>query len=127
MNLVHIIGNLGRDPELRSTQGNQKVTNFSVATTERWRDRTTGDLREQTEWHNVVCWGRQAEVAAQFLRKGSQVSVLGKLRTRKWEDAATKATKYRTEIQCDRLELLGKRAAESHDEADTDVSLAADG
>ena len=85
VNRVTLIGNLGRDPELRSTPGGTSVATFSVATSERWNDKD-GNQQERTEWHNVVAWGRQAEVCSQYLRKGSGVYIEGRLQTRSWED-----------------------------------------
>lgn len=80
------IGNLGRDPELRYTQDGQAVANFSMATTERWTDKNTGEKQERTEWHNIVVWGKLAELVAEYLHKGRQVFVSGPLQTRKWQD-----------------------------------------
>ncbi|MCA9561864.1 MAG: single-stranded DNA-binding protein [Myxococcales bacterium] len=81
-----LIGRLGRDPELRYTQGNQAVTTLRVATSENWKDKTSGERKEATEWHRVVVWGRQAENCNKFLAKGRQVYIEGTLRTREWED-----------------------------------------
>lgn len=108
VNKVILVGNLGRDPELRSTQSGQAVANFSLATSRRWRDRD-GNLQEQTEWHNVVCWGRQAEVAGQYLTKGKQIYVEGRLQTRSWEDRQSGEKRYRTEVVCDNFQMLGSR------------------
>ena len=107
INKVILIGNLGRDPETRYTQGGSPVTNFSVATSESWKDRQTGENQERTEWHNVVCFGRQAEVASQYLRKGSKVFIEGSLRTSSWEQDGQK--KYRTEIACRDFQMLDSR------------------
>jgi len=96
VNKVILVGNLGRDPERRSTPSGQQVATFSVATSRRWRDRD-GNKQEQTEWHNVVCWGRQAEVAGEYLKKGRQIYVEGRLQTRKWI-GRDKAEKSGTEI-----------------------------
>ena len=97
INKVILIGNLGRDPETRYTQGGGAVTNFSVATSESWRDRTTGENQERTEWHNVVCFARLAEIAGEYLRKGSKVYIEGKLETRKWQDQSGQ-DRYSTEV-----------------------------
>ena len=108
VNKAIIVGNLGRDPEMQEIRGGQVVTKFSVATTRKWRDRD-GERHEQTEWHNVVCWGRTAEVASQYLSKGRQVYVEGRLQTQSWEDKETGKKMYRTEIVADRLQMLGQR------------------
>jgi single-strand DNA-binding protein len=109
LNKVMLIGNLGRDPEVRSTPSGQQVANFSLATNRKWKDRD-GNLQEQTEWHNIVCWGRQAEIAAQYLTKGRQIFVEGRLQTRSWDDKQTGDKRYRTEIVCDNFQMLGTRA-----------------
>lgn len=109
LNKVMLIGNLGRDPEIRSTQSGQPVANFSLATNRRWTDRSTGQRQEQTEWHNIVCFGRQAEIAGQYLHKGRQIFVEGRLQTSSWDDRNTGEKKYRTEIICDNFQMLGQR------------------
>ena len=108
VNKVILVGNLGRDPERRSTPSGQQVATFSVATSRKWRDRD-GNRQEQTEWHTVVCWGRQAEVAGEYLRKGRQVYVEGRLQTRSWDDKQTGEKRYRTEVICDNFQMLGQR------------------
>ena len=108
LNKVMLIGNLGRDPEVRTTASGTPVANFSLATSRRWTDRD-GQRQEQTEWHNIVCWGRQAEIAGQYLTKGKQVFVEGRLQTRSWEDKNSGEKKYRTEIVCDNFQMLGRR------------------
>jgi single-strand DNA-binding protein len=108
VNKVILIGNLGRDPERRSTPSGQQVATFSVATSRRWRDRD-GNKQEHTEWHTVVCWGRQAEVAGEYLKKGRQVYVEGRLQTRSWDDKQTGEKRYRTEVVCDNFQMLGQR------------------
>lgn len=107
INKVILIGNLGRDPETRYSQGGSAVTNFSVATSESWRDRTTGENQERTEWHNVVCFARLAEIAGEYLRKGSKVYIEGSLRTSSWEQDGQK--RYRTEIMARELQMLDSR------------------
>ncbi len=97
VNKVILIGNLGRDPEIRTMQSGDKVANLSVATSETWNDRQTGERRERTEWHRVVIFGRVAEVAEQYLRKGSKVYVEGSLQTRKWQDQSGQ-DRYSTEV-----------------------------
>ena len=108
VNKVFLIGNLGRDPEVRSTPSGQPVATFSLATNRKWKDRE-GNRQEQTEWHNIVCWGRQAEVAGQYLSKGRQIFVEGRLQTRSWDDKQSGEKKYRTEIICDNFQMLGQR------------------
>lgn len=108
VNKVILVGNLGRDPEIRSTQSGQTVANFSLATSRRWRDQD-GNRQEQTEWHNIVVWGRQAEVAGQYLTKGKQIYVEGRLQTRSWDDRQTGEKRYRTEVVCENFQMLGQR------------------
>jgi len=107
INKVILIGNLGRDPETRYAQGGSAVTNFSVATTESWRDRQSGEQQERTEWHNVVCFARLAEIAGEYLKKGSKVYIEGSLRTSSWEQDGQK--KYRTEVMARDLQMLDSR------------------
>jgi single-strand DNA-binding protein len=108
VNKVIIVGNLGRDPETRTFPSGDKVTNVTIATTDRWKDKTTNEMKEATEWHRVVFNGRLAEIAGEYLRKGSQVYVEGSLRTRKWTDKDG-VEKYTTEIRADQMQMLGKR------------------
>jgi single-strand DNA-binding protein len=108
INKVILVGNLGRDPEVRTTPSGQPVAKFSVATTRRWKDRD-GNRQEATEWHNITCWGRQAEVAGQYLTKGRQIYVEGRLQTDSWEDRETGKKMYRTEIICENFQMLGQR------------------
>ena len=108
VNKVILVGNLGRDPELRSTPSGQQVASFSLATNRKWKDRE-GNRQEQTEWHNIVCWGRQAEIAGQYLTKGRQIFVEGRIQTQSWEDRQSGEKKYRTEIVCDNFQMLGQR------------------
>ncbi|MDY4712847.1 single-stranded DNA-binding protein, partial [Actinobacillus minor] len=108
INKVIIVGNLGNDPEMRTMPNGEAVANISVATSESWTDKNTGERREITEWHRIVFYRRQAEVAGQYLRKGSQVYVEGRLRTRKWQDQNGQ-DRYTTEIQGDVLQMLGSR------------------
>ncbi|XOV83395.1 MAG: single-stranded DNA-binding protein [bacterium] len=107
INKVILIGNLGRDPETRYAQNGSAVTNFSVATSETWRDKASGENQERTEWHNVVCFARLAEIAGEYLRKGSKVYIEGSLRTTSWEQDGQK--KYRTEIMARELQMLDGR------------------
>ena len=106
VNRVTIIGNLGKDPETRYAPSGDAVTNITVATTETWKDKATGEKREATEWHRVVFFGKLAEIAGQYLKKGSQVYLEGKLKTRKWQDKDG-ADRYTTEINADELKMLG--------------------
>jgi len=108
VNKVLIVGNLGRDPEMRTFPSGDQVANVTVATTDKWKDKQSGEMREATEWHRVVFNGRLAEIAGQYLRKGSQVYVEGSLRTRKWTDQAG-VEKYSTEIRADNMQMLGGR------------------
>lgn len=86
LNRVSLLGRLGRDPEIRTTQSGEKVASFSIATGEQWKDKNTGEKKERTEWHSIVVWGALARVAEQYLRKGARVLVEGQMRTRKWQD-----------------------------------------
>lgn len=106
LNLVQLIGNLGRDPETRYTPGGSSVTNISLGTTEHWNDKTSGEKKEATEWHRVVFFGKLAEVAGEYLKKGSLVYVAGKVKTRKWQDKDGR-DRYTTEIIADSLQMLG--------------------
>ena len=108
INKVILIGNLGQDPKVRSTQSGQAVTTFSMATSRRWKN-AEGEPQEHTEWHNVVCFGRVGEVAGQYLAKGRQVYVEGRLQTRSWEDQVSRTTRFVTEIVCENLQMLGQR------------------
>lgn len=107
INKVILVGNLGRDPETRYSQGGSAVTNFSIATSDSWRDKQSGEQQERTEWHNVVCFARLAEIAGEYLRKGSKVYIEGSLRTSSWEKDGEK--KYRTEIMARDLQMLDSR------------------
>ena len=109
INKVILVGNLGADPETRYTASGSAVTNIRLATTESWRDRQSGDRQEKTEWHRVVFFNRLAEVAGEYLRKGSQVYVEGKIQTRKWQDQSGQ-DRYTTEIVANEMQMLGGRA-----------------
>jgi single-strand DNA-binding protein len=108
VNKVILIGNLGRDPETRYLPSGDAVTNISVATTEKWRDKG-GEQQEHTEWHRVAFFGKTAEIAGEYLKKGSPVYVEGRIRTRKWQDKESGQDRYSTEIVADRMQLLGSR------------------
>ena len=108
VNRVIIIGNLGKDPETRYAPSGDAICNVTVATTDTWKDKASGERKEQTEWHRVVFFGRLAEIAGQYLKKGSQVYVEGSLRTRKWTDKDGQE-RYTTEIRADEMKMLGSR------------------
>jgi single-strand DNA-binding protein len=108
VNKVIIVGNLGADPETRYTPGGDAVTNIRVATTDKWKDKTSGEMKEATEWHRISFFGRLAEVAGEYLKKGSQVYVEGSLRTRKWQDKDGQ-DRYSTDIRGDVMQMLGRR------------------
>ena len=106
VNKAIILGNLGRDPEMRYTQSNTAVCNFTVATTDQWSDRN-GEKQERTEWHRVVAWGRLGEICGQYLQKGKQVYIEGRIQTREWEDQNGQK-KYTTEIVAQTMQMLGR-------------------
>lgn len=108
VNKVIVVGNLGRDPETRYMPSGDAMTNIAVATTDKWKDKTTGEQKEATEWHRIAFFGKLAEIAGQYLKKGSQVYIEGKLRTRKWTDKDG-IEKYTTEIIADSMQMLGSR------------------
>ena len=109
VNKVILVGNLGNDPETRSFPDGGAITNISIATSESWKDRQTGQQQERTEWHRVTFRGRLAEVAAQYLKKGSKVYIEGSLQTRKWQDKATGQDRYSTEINAREMQMLDSR------------------
>ena len=110
LNKAMLIGNVGRDPEVRYLEGNNgaKVATFTLATTERYRDRN-GETRENTEWHNIVAWRNTADVVERYVRKGTQLYIEGRIRTRSWDDQSGNK-RYTTEIIADTLQLLGKKS-----------------
>ncbi|MCC7331179.1 MAG: single-stranded DNA-binding protein [Flavobacteriales bacterium] len=108
VNKVILLGNLGKDPEVKYLEGGVPVGNFTLATSENYKDKTTGEKRTITEWHNIVVWRGLAEITEKFLKKGSQVYVEGKLRTKQWQDKDGN-TRYTTEIIAESLQLTGKR------------------
>ena len=108
VNKVIIVGNLGKDPEVRYTPNGDSVTNVTIATTDTWKDKGTGEKKEATEWHRVVFFGKLAEIAGQYLKKGRQVYVEGALRTRKWTDKEGHE-RYTTEIVANEMKMLGSR------------------
>jgi single-strand DNA-binding protein len=108
VNKVIIVGNLGADPETRYTPGGDAITNIRVATTDKWKDKASGEMKEATEWHRIAFFGRLAEVAGEYLKKGSQVYIEGSLRTRKWQDKDGQ-DRYSTDIRADVMQMLGRR------------------
>ena len=108
VNKVILIGNLGRDPETRYLPSGDAVCNISIATTEKWKDKASGEMKEATEWHRVAFFGKLAEIAGEYLKKGSQVYVEGRLQTRKWQDKDGQ-DKYSTEIVANQMQMLGSR------------------
>jgi single-strand DNA-binding protein len=108
VNKVILVGNLGADPETRYMPSGDAITNIRIATTDRWKDKASGEMKEATEWHRIAFFGRLAEIAGQYLKKGSQVYVEGRIRTRKWQDKDGQ-DRYSTEIVADAMQLLGKR------------------
>lgn len=112
VNKVILVGNLGRDPEVRYSPDGAAICNVSLATTSTWKDRSTGERREETEWHRVVFYNRLAEIAGEYLRKGRSIYVEGRIRTRKWQDKDTGQDRYSTEIIGDQMQMLGGRGDE---------------
>ena len=108
VNKVIVVGNLGADPETRFLPSGEAVTNIRVATTDKWKDKASGEMKEATEWHRISFFGRLAEIAGEYLKKGSQVYVEGSLRTRKWQDNDGQ-DRYSTEIRADVMQMLGRR------------------
>lgn len=108
VNKVILVGNLGRDPEVRYAASGSAIANVTMATTDSWKDRQSGDRQERTEWHRVVFFGRLAEIVSEYLKKGSQVYVEGRLQTRKWQDQSG-TDRYTTEIVANEMQMLGSR------------------
>jgi len=106
INKVILVGNLGNDPDVRYTAGGAAISNISIATSESWKDKESGEMQEKTEWHRVVFFGKLAEIVAEYLKKGSQVYVEGRLQTRKWQDKDGH-DKYTTEIVANEMQMLG--------------------
>ncbi|OGF14653.1 MAG: single-stranded DNA-binding protein [Candidatus Eisenbacteria bacterium RBG_16_71_46] len=124
VNKVILVGNLGANPELRHTQGGQTVANLRLATTERWTDRS-GQKQEATEWHRVVVWGKQAEIVGQYLTKGRQVYIEGRIRTRSWQDQQGQK-RFTTEIVAQNVQMLGGRGERSADDSSAPATVPAD-
>lgn len=110
VNKVILVGNVGRDPELRTFPSGDQVANVTLATTDTWRDKNTGEKKEATEWHKLSISGPLAKIAGDYVRKGSQLYIEGQLRTRKWTDQASGQERYATEIRVDTMQMLGSRA-----------------
>ena len=108
VNKVILVGNLGKDPEVRYAPGGGAVTNITLATSESWKDKNSGEKQEKTEWHRVVFFGKLAEIAGEYLKKGSQIYVEGRLQTRKWQDKEGK-DRYTTEVVAGEMQMLGSR------------------
>ena len=115
VNKVVLIGNLGAEPELRAFSNGDPVCNLRIATTDTWKDKASGEKREATEWHRVVLYRKLAEIASQYLRKGSQVYIEGRIRTRKWQDK-NGADRYATEIEAAELTMLGSKQSSGNAE-----------
>ncbi|MCC2595965.1 single-stranded DNA-binding protein [Pusillimonas sp. MFBS29] len=113
VNKVILVGNLGRDPEVRYSPDGAAICNVSIATTSTWKDKATGEKREETEWHRVVFYNRLAEIAGEYLKKGRSVYVEGRLKTRKWQDKDTGADRYSTDIVADQMQMLGGRDSDA--------------
>ena len=121
INKAIIVGNLGRDPEVRYTANGNAIANITVATTESWKDKQSGERQEKTEWHRVVFFGRLAEIAGEYLKKGAQVYIEGRLQTRKWEDKSGQE-RYTTEIVASEMQMLGSRGGGASGTPDDDHS-----
>ena len=124
VNKAIIVGNLGRDPEVRYTANGSAVANVTVATSESWKDKQSGERQERTEWHRVVFFGRLAEIAEEYLKKGSQVYIEGSIRTQKWQDKESGQDRYTTEIVARDMQMLGSRGGEASGASDDDYSSA---
>ena len=123
INKAIIVGNLGRDPEVRYTANGNAIANITVATTESWKDKQSGERQEKTEWHRVVFFGRLAEIAGEYLKKGAQVYIEGRLQTRKWEDKSGQE-RYTTEIVASEMQMLGSRGGDASGASGDDYSSA---
>ena len=125
INKAIIVGNLGRDPEVRYTANGSAVANVTVATSESWKDKQSGERQERTEWHRVVFFGRLAEIAEEYLKKGSQVYIEGSIRTQKWQDKESGQDRYTTEIVARDMQMLGSRGGDASGAPDDNYSGAA--
>ena len=122
INKVILVGNLGQDPDTKAMPSGMTVCNLRIATSESWKDKQSGEMKEQTEWHSVAMFGRLAEIAGEYLRKGSQVYIEGRLRTRKWQDKTSGADRYTTEIVADEMKMLGGRGQGGGQASDDDYN-----
>ena len=109
INKVILIGNMGRDPEVRYTPNGLAVANINIATTESWKDKQSGENQERTEWHRIVMYGRLAEITGEYLKKGSKIYIEGRLQTRKWQDKNTGQDRYTTEVVADSMQMLDSK------------------
>lgn len=125
VNKVILIGNLGRDPEVRYTPNGLAVANITIATTEAWKDKVSGENQERTEWHRIVMYSRLAEIAGEYLRKGSKVFIEGRLQTRKWQDKTSGQDRYTTEVIADSLQMLDSKNTGQSSAMDAPVEKAA--
>jgi len=116
VNKVILVGRLGRDPEVRYTPNGVAIANFSIATSEEWKDKDTGEKQERTEWHRIVAWRRLGEICGEYLHKGSQIYIEGRLQTRDWEDRDGNK-RYTTEIVAQNMQMLGKPSREGRAES----------
>ena len=114
VNKVILVGNLGSDPEVRSTPGGQRVANFRLATSRSWTGQD-GQKQEKTEWHSIVAWGKLADIVERYLQKGKQVYVEGRLETRNWQDKESGQTRYKTEVVCETMQMLGRPGERTSD------------
>ena len=121
VNKVILVGNLGKDPEVRYSPNGGAVANITIATSESWKDKTSGEKQEKTEWHRVVFFGRLAEIAGEYLKKGAQIYIEGRLQTRKWQDKEGK-DRYTTEIVANEMQMLGSREGRGGASAEFDQS-----
>ncbi len=126
INKVILVGNLGKDPEIRYVASGGAVANLNIATSESWKDKTTGEKQERTEWHRVVFFGKLAEIANEYLKKGAQIYVEGRLQTRKWQDKSGQ-DRYTTEIVGSELQMLGGRGAGGSADGPPDMSFESSG
>ena len=127
VNKVILIGNLGRDPEVRYTPNGLAVANITIATTEAWKDKQSGENQERTEWHRVALYSRLAEITGEYLRKGSKVYIEGRLQTRKWQDKNTGQDRYTTEVIADSLQMLDSKGSGGNINAGNDQTTAKSG
>lgn len=117
VNKVILIGNMGKDPEVRYTPNGVAVANVTIATSESWKDKQSGEMQERTEWHRVVFYQRLAEIVGEYLRKGSKVYVEGRLQTRKWQDKTSGQDRYTTEIVADSMQMLDSKGGSASADA----------